>query len=72
MNVKQALRHWMDQPQLLKAVAEVGNDRSKARNIDILNQEGQSWIKSVYMVPVGPLGTVAPELQASQAGFSRK
>ena len=38
----------------------------------ILNQEGQSWIKSVYMAPVGPLGILASELQASQAGFYRK
>ena len=31
-----------------------------ARNIDILNQEGQSWIKSVFIGHCGPSGYSGP------------
>ena len=41
-------------------------------NGELKSKGGQSWDLSVYMVPVGPLGTVAPELQASQAGKNSK
>ena len=40
--------------------------------INIPNKGVQSRDLSVYMAPVGPLSTLAPELQASQAGKNSK